>query len=278
MLIAVCTLFSCGGDDPVNIDPDDKVDPEQPETPDKPTAKKKKIKKLLVHYGGSELAVCTVSYDKEDRICNIEYRENEYQHIDITKTYNKNKVTILTKDLDDGSIIDHIEGIRNDKGFISKTTSLETSGYPRNASMLYNKDGYICELQCSSHNTVIKHTYINNELTSYNVKFNDENYYEDNMFITYTQYENKLRISSALLTERFRFIDEYVYHYGFMFEYFFSFYEGLFGNPSKYLEEGIWRDNHYVSFDYTFDKDGYPIKIAATESDIFTAVIEYYNE
>ena len=36
MLIALCFLLSCGGDDPLDIKPEDDIKPEQPEKPSEP--------------------------------------------------------------------------------------------------------------------------------------------------------------------------------------------------------------------------------------------------
>ena len=36
MLIALCFLLSCGGDDPLDIKPEDDIKPEQPEKPEEP--------------------------------------------------------------------------------------------------------------------------------------------------------------------------------------------------------------------------------------------------
>ena len=77
MLIAACTLFSCGGDDPVTDDP---IKPEQP---DKPDIQTKRIKSMTVYYPGKDyLTEQTLSYDDKDRINKIEtyisdrYRDN----------------------------------------------------------------------------------------------------------------------------------------------------------------------------------------------------------
>ena len=53
MLIALCFLLSCGGNDPLDIKPEDDIKPEQPEKPsepeepedpEKPETKNKRIK------------------------------------------------------------------------------------------------------------------------------------------------------------------------------------------------------------------------------------------
>ena len=44
MLIAACTLFSCGGDDPVTDDPIKPEQPQDPENPEKPENQTKQIK------------------------------------------------------------------------------------------------------------------------------------------------------------------------------------------------------------------------------------------
>lgn len=49
MLIAACTLFSCGGDDPVTDDPIKPEQPENPQDPENPETKTKRIKTLKVN-------------------------------------------------------------------------------------------------------------------------------------------------------------------------------------------------------------------------------------
>ena len=57
MLIALCFLLSCGGNDPLDIKPEDDIKPEQPEKPsepeepedpEKPETKNKRIKTLKI--------------------------------------------------------------------------------------------------------------------------------------------------------------------------------------------------------------------------------------
>ena len=43
MLIALCFLLSCGGNDPLDIKPEDDIKPEQPEKPSEPEEPEKVI-------------------------------------------------------------------------------------------------------------------------------------------------------------------------------------------------------------------------------------------
>jgi len=70
MLIALCFLLSCGGDDPLDIKPEDDIKPEQPEkpsepeepedpeNPEKPEIQTKRIKTMTVFTIGYYSIVC----------------------------------------------------------------------------------------------------------------------------------------------------------------------------------------------------------------------------
>ena len=82
MLIALCFLLSCGGDDPLDIKPEDDIKPEQPEkpsepeepedpeNPEKPEIQTKRIKTMTVFSEGY-FVESNLSYDEKNRISQI---------------------------------------------------------------------------------------------------------------------------------------------------------------------------------------------------------------
>ena len=64
MLIALCFLLSCGGDDPLDIKP------EAPENPEKPEIQTKRIKTMTVFSEGY-FVESNLSYDEKNRISQI---------------------------------------------------------------------------------------------------------------------------------------------------------------------------------------------------------------
>ena len=82
MLIALCFLLSCGGDDPLDIKPEDDIKPEQPEkpsepeepedpeNPEKPEIQTKRIKTMTV-FSEDYFVESNLSYDEKNRISQI---------------------------------------------------------------------------------------------------------------------------------------------------------------------------------------------------------------
>ena len=105
VLLTLSTLFSCGGDDPLNVEPADKIDPEQPEQPaepDKPDIKTKQIKSMTVYYPGDDYLIeQTLSYDTKRRISKIEtYISDSYRdNLTTSISYDNNQITCITENI-----------------------------------------------------------------------------------------------------------------------------------------------------------------------------------
>ena len=76
MLIALCFLLSCGGDDPLDIKPEqpekpsEPEEPEDPENPEKPEIQTKRIKTMTV-FSEDYFVESNLSYDEKNRISQI---------------------------------------------------------------------------------------------------------------------------------------------------------------------------------------------------------------
>ncbi|RHU25162.1 hypothetical protein DXD68_14515 [Parabacteroides sp. TM07-1AC] len=274
MLIAACTLFSCGGDDPVTDDP---IKPEQP---DKPDIQTKRIKSMTVYYPGKDyLTEQTLSYDDKDRINKIEtYISDRYRDNFITSiSYDNNQITSITKnhckhsnptdlncDYGGLSCSYNIQSTMNNQGFILDVTyfykDITNNEQDQADKGKFNyKDGYLDYSDFNGDN--VKYIYANNNLISFIYNYSDGN--SETNYISYTKYENKLGISPLFLTEDYRFIDMDIESDYYTFGLFFAYYSGWYGKTSKYLEEKVGS----CRFEYELDKDGYPVKIISKDFD-----------
>ena len=292
MLIALCFLLSCGGDDPLDTKPEDDIKPEQPEKPSepddpedpkKPEIQTKRIKTMTVFSQGGYFVESNLSYDKKNRISQIKSHIVADGMYDVITKFSYQNDLILFETEYNGAT-DKLELVLNEQGLVD-TYTREEYGASRSKSFEY-EDGYL--VKQSYFGDYYVYRYMNGNFTSYSY-FGDS---EDVSHITYTENENKLGISPMLLTEDYRTLgislpfedleDFYLYNG------FFCFYGGLFGKPSKNLEKNATEGGESISFEYKFDKDDYPIEITSKyfdygeyipdDKESFIVNIEYWED
>ena len=273
----LCTMSSCGSDDPVIDDP---INPEQPKNPNEPDIQIKRIKSMTVYYPGDDyLTEQTLSYDDKGKINKIEtYISDSYRDNFVTSiSYDNNQIASITKnnckhpnptdlncDYGGHSCSYNVQNAMNNQGLISevayfyKDITTNEQDQVDEGSFSY-KNGYLDSSNFDGDN--IKYVYANNDLISFIYNYSDG--YSSTNYISYTKYENKLGISPLLLTEDYRFIDMDIEADYYTFGIFFGYYNGWYGKPSKYLEKKVGS----CHFEYEFDKDGYPVKIVSKDFD-----------
>lgn len=283
MLIALCFLLSCGGDDPLDIKPEDDIKPEQPEKPSEPDIKKKRIKALIVNRPTELYTEDKLVYDNQGRITRIEsYIKNtdwfdlpEYNAV-TTFTYLEGKV--INKITCNGNSYQQILEL-NDLGYVEKLTDSE------NWSNLFEYwgDGRLkIKGECA-------YQYLNGNLTV--VK---GYYFSDMLLFEMCSIPNKAGIAPVLLsgyynTLSYSFLEDSEFDIA-VHNSFYLFYNGLYGKPSANLESTVTEGGYALYFEYELDKDGYPKKIFCTElndgmpipskssEEAFTANIEYFED
>lgn len=279
----LCTMSSCGSDDPVIDDP---INPEQPTEPDKPDIKTKQIKSMTVYYpSDNHFIKQTLTYDKKKRISQIKTEISGGQEDDMITNfiYGENQIISETKIIcrhsnpsyyncdNAGNLYSYTQEMSlNEQGFVSKVGYIEkgiTEGYETSPDfyLFQYADNYLKRFEESS-TRYIKYTYSNDNLTTF-LKYGKDHGVEreDVTYISYSKYKNKLGISPMLLTEDYRSIWIGVNEDYYTFGSFFGYYSGFYGKHSKHLEENI--DNGSLIFEYEFDKDGYPVKIISKDFD-----------
>ena len=295
MLIALCFLLSCGGNDPLDIKPEDDIKPEQPEKPsepeepedpEKPETKNKRIKTLKIDRPSGLFTEDKVTYDEQGRITRIESHIENDGWFDLFKY---DFVTTLTY---------------KDKGVINEITC---NGQSYKQILQINETGYVGKLiynEKEGWNDIFEywgsgHLKIKDDFFSYQ--------YEDGNLVAITNTKgdapyliepgsipNKVGISSILLSGEYNPLD-----YSFLGDSdfdiaihnsFYLYYSGLYGNPSKNLEASITSGSYSLYYEYDLDEEGYPKKIYCTELDngmpissteseeAFTASIEYWED
>ena len=299
MLIALCFLLSCGGDDPLDIKPEDDIKPEQPEkpsepeepedpeNPEKPEIQTKRIKTMTVFSQDGYFVESNLSYDEKNRISQIKSHIAANRTHDVITNFSYQDDLILMETEYNGAT-DKLELFLNKQGLVDTYTWKEY-GTSRSKSFEYENNYLIKQSIDDSYSIdYYVYSYMNENLSSYSY-FGDS---EDVSHITYTENENKLGISPMLLTEDYRTLgislpfedleDFYLYNG------FFCFYGGLFGKPSKNLEQSVAEGGESISFEYKFDKDDYPIEITSKyfddgeyipdDEESFTVNIEYWED
>ncbi|WP_293740154.1 DUF4595 domain-containing protein [uncultured Parabacteroides sp.] len=296
MLIALCFLLSCGGDDPLDTKPEDDIKPEQPEKssepddpedPENPETMNKRIKTLRVDRPSGLFTEDKVAYDEQGRITRIE------SHIENDGWFDLFKYDFVTTLTYKGTEV--INEITCNGQLYKQILQLNETGYIE--KLIYNeKEGWndIFEYWGTGH-----------------LKINDDFYtyqYKDGNLVIIADTEgkgtpyliepgsisNKVGISSILLSGEYNTLD-----YSFLGDSdfdiaihnsFFLFYNGFYGKPSKNLETSITSGSYSLYYEYELDEEGYPKKIICTELDngtpipskeseeAFTANIEYWED
>lgn len=287
MLIAACTLFSCGGDDPVTDDPIKPEQPENPQDPENPETKTKRIKTLKVNRPSGLFTEDKVAYDNQGRIIQIEsHIENsgwfDLPKYDFVTTLTYQDTEVINEITSNGQSYRQILQL-NETGYVEKLIYNETEGW--DDTFEYWGTG---------------HLKINDSFFTYQ--------YEDGNLVTIADTEgkgtpdliepgsipNKVGISSILLSREYNTLD-----YSFLGDSdfdiavhnsFYLFYSGLYGKPSKNLETSITSGSYSLYYEYELDKDGCPKKIICTElnngkpipsnksEEAFIANIEYWED
>lgn len=289
MLFALCFLLSCGGDDPVNIKPEDDIKPEQPENPEgpsEPEVKRKRIKIMKVDRPSGLFTEDKVTYDKQGRIIRIESHVENDGWFDLFKY---DFVTTLTyKDM---SVVNEItcngqsyEQIlqTNETGYVGKLIYDEKEGW--NDIFEYWGNGHL-----KIKNDFFSYQYEDDNLVVISNKKGDAP-----CLIESGSIPNKIGISSILLSGEYNTLN-----YSFLGDSdfdiaihnsFYLYYSGFYGNPSKNLETSIASGDNSLYYEYELDKEGYPKKIICTElnngmpipskesEEAFTASIEYWED
>ena len=304
MLIALCFLLSCGGDDPLDTKPEDDIkpeqpekpsepdDPEDPENPEKPETQTKRIKTMTVFSQDGYFVESNLSYDEKNRISQIKSHiaANRTHDVITNLSYQDDLILMETKY---NGVTGKQELVLNEQGLVDTYTWEEYSD-SRSRSFEY-EDGYLVKQSYDGDYYVYR--YMNGNLFSYSYMFYENYggggaYYEDVSHITYTENENKLGISPMLLTEDYRTLGIPLSLEGledfYLYNGFFCFYGGLFGKPSKNLKKNATEGGESISFEYKFDKDGYPIEITSKyfddgeyipdDEESFTVNIEYWED
>lgn len=300
MLIALCFLLSCGGDDPLDIKPEDDIKPEQPEkpsepeepedpeNPEKPEIQTKRIKTMTV-FSEDYFVESNLSYDEKNRISQIKSHIVAEGTHDVIESFSYQNGLILYE-------IEYKDVTHKQKLCLNKQGLIDNFAYT------YMEDSHSFEYE---NNYLIKHNYYDSGyLDYYKYKYIDGNLayfisgieevksHEDVFHVTYTENENKLGISPMLLTfdsrtlwiyTPFEDLEDFYLYNG-----FFCFYGGLFGKPSKNLEQSVTEGGESISFEYKFDKDDYPIEITSKyfddgeyipdDEESFTVNIEYWED
>ncbi len=293
MLIAVCTLFSCGGDDPVTVDPIKPEQPENPQDPENPEIKTKRIKTLKVDRPSGLFTEDKLTYDDQGHIIKIEshiensdwYDLPEYDAV-TTFTYQDKKV-IYEVTCNDYS---HKQVLQlNDSGYIEKLVYNEKNEWSH--SFEYWGDGCL-KIKYMDTGYYYAYKYESGNLTT--VAFFADNKSSTD-YIKLGTFPNKAGISPMLFSDEFCTlsfempwelgVDEFALHNA-----FYLFYNGLYGKHSKNLETSVTDRGDTISFEYKLDEEGYPTKIICTEldngvpilssesEDAFIANIEYWED
>ena len=297
MLIALCFLLSCGGDDPLDIKPEDDIKPEQPEkpsepedpeNPEKPEIQTKRIKTMTVFSQDGYFVESNLSHDEKNRISQIKSHIVADGTHDVIENFSYQNGLILYE-IEYNGATHKQELFLNKQGLIDKFayTWMEDSHsfeYENNylIKQNYYDSGYI---------DYFKYKYMDGNLAYY-ISGSESWFSEDVFHVTYTEKENKLGISPMLLTEDYRTLFIYLPFEDledfYLYNGFFCFYGGLFGKPSKNLEQSVTEGGESISFEYKFDKDGYPIEITSKyfddgeyipdDEESFTVNIEYWKD
>lgn len=304
MLIALCFLLSCGGDDPLDTKPEDDIkpeqpekpsepdDPEDPENPEKPEIQTKRIKTMTVFSQDGYFVESNLSYDEKNRISQIKSHINTSPNKgqDVVTDFSYQDGLILLKTEYNGDT-NKLELILNEQGLVEKIKyDKEAFGERWDDEYCKYEDGYLVENNEMSGFTYV-YKYMKGNLIYYSEL--EDGIYESIHQITYTDKENKLGVSPLQLRKYDKTIDislpfedlaDRHCYYG-----FFCFYEGLFGKPSKNMEESETWGKSLISYVYKYDNEGYPIEITSKyfnrngeyipdDEDSFTVNIEYWED
>jgi hypothetical protein len=270
MLIALCFLLSCGGDDPMIEQPVDPVVPENPNDPDNSEdVKTKKIKTINIEWP-NEACFFNIEflYDKTKKLEKVVYHNSEgngeksisYQSdlmtfFDYQQNGNSTDRDTSYIKLDRNGLIENMDG---DYGgiisFVYENGFLRKSQYVRDDGSFYMQTEFI---------------YSENNLAQ--IIDGNSGPFEKPKF-HYTKYDNKAHIFPSLIDYDGMMTDDY----NFLFHYM-----GLYGKCSTKLEESVINNYSQFSFSYTFDEDGYPTKIQRKGSkdndNDYVASINYYE-
>ena len=289
ILIAACTLFSCGGNDPVTDDPIKPEQPQDPENPEKPENQTKQIKTMTVSSRSGYFVENNLSYDENNRISQIKshVKSSYYKGQDVVTDFSYKNGLIMMETKHNGAT-DKLEMFLNRQGLVEKIKSA-WGGWSTSAESFEYENDYLVKQKDVSEDSYV-YRYMNGNLTSYS--YFEDGIYESVYQITYTDKGNKLGVSPLLLRKYdktidiplpFEDLDDHYLYYG-----FFCFYGGLFGKPSKNMEESVTWGGSPISYEYKFDQDGYPIEITSKyfnrdgeyildNEESFTANIEYWE-
>ncbi len=294
MLIALCFLLSCGGDDPLDIKPEDDIKPEQPEkpsepeepedpeNPEKPEIQTKRIKTMTV-FSEDYFVESNLSYDEKNRISQIKSHIVTDGTHDVIENFSYQHDLILYE-------IEYNGKTNKNELFLNEQGLVEKIVYPWNPweDNLFFKyeNNYLVEQIEGDAGEKFYYKYIDGNLAYWMSGYV--------FHITYTKNENKLGISPMLLTFDYRTLWIYTpedledSENFYLYDEFFCFYEGLFGKPSKNLEQSVTGGGESISFEYKFDKDDYPIEITSKyfddgeyipdDEESFTVNIEYWED
>lgn len=296
MLIALCFLLSCGGNDPLDIKPEDDIKPEQPEKPSEPEEPEnriKKIKSLTLHYAYVNLfKEILFTYDAKDRVNEIEMKGSggsvdgleELKYWKCKFEYDSNLLHLSFTD-EKGRTLEKIP---------NKSFNLNKEGFIESA---VEDDFWLFE-GASNFMAKYENGCLKQMVTYYLDEVSQEStcYWEQGNIHTlkdggsisnfyYTECKNKAGINPTLLTEYFRCLpnDICTYDPDIALD-FLLHYSGIYGKSSAQLIKEAKRGKDICLFTYDFDNDGFPIHLTCSEDeyvweslDDFEVHIQYIN-
>ncbi len=148
----------------------------------------------------------------------------------------------------------------NEMGYVEEATCMDAEGFTQDFSLVYDENGYpLTYDDAGSWGIYAEYSWVDGNLDKANIKEGNRNtVYE----YIYTAYENKANLDfNRMFVQSF---GEWNLQMDFL---------GYFGKKDKKLLRGV--DN--VTFEYTFDEDGYVTKIKSSDDAVCTAEV-FYDE
>ena len=263
----LCTMSSCGSDDPVIDDP---INPEQPENPNEPDIQIKRIKSMTINYSLENVFKAVLfSYDTQNRVSEItmEGIGEDIDYWKCTLVYEKDQLHLKFTDKQEKEIEDlpNVTFNLNKEGFVCSSASdwwlfegsdnfrLEYEDGRLKQAIIYQDEN----LQEENHKEICY--WEKGNLYSVRDNYDTYNFY-------YTNSENKVGIMPNMLTEDCRSLPNNICTYDPDISLdFLLCYCGIYGKTSAQSVNHAKQDDTTCLFSYKFDEEGYPISFTCSD-------------
>lgn len=206
-------------------------------------------------------------YDTQGRVVKTinkgYYYKNFFKNAEVLYNINGNILTVssypvnnLTKSKAGESAVCEL----NEMGYVEEATCRDADGFTQDFSLVYDESGYpLAYDDAGSYGIYAEYSWGNGNLEKANIKEGNRNIVREYI---YTTYENKANLDfNRMFVQTF---GEWNLQMDFL---------SYFGKKDKNLLERV----NNVTFEYTFDRDGYVTKIKSSKDAVCTAEV-FYDE